>query len=204
MQLHEAKECLLRGGLVGIPTDTVYGLAVDATNPQALERLIQVKSRPPEKPFCCLMPSAHQVAEYGWMDSVADRLADFWPGALTLLLKQRRALPQELTMGSEWTGFRVPDQQLTLSLLELVGRPLAVSSANGAGEKSATTALELQANLGDRVDGILDGGPSPLATASTILRTGDGKIDLIRPGALSVAELNARGFEIVSPSIEVS
>ncbi len=195
--LDAASLAVQRGGLVVLPTDTVYGLAVDAFDPDAVEALLEAKDRGREMPPPVLVSSAATV------DALAVRIPDyaralieaFWPGPLTLVLHQQLSLQWDLGDTRGTVAVRMPDHRLTLTLLERTG-PLAVSSANISGDPAATDADEAEEMLGDLVEVIIDDGESPETTPSTILDATDShQARLLRRGAVSVERLN----EVLEP-----
>jgi L-threonylcarbamoyladenylate synthase len=182
-----AVEALRRGGLVAFPTETVYGLGADASNPDALRRLYAVKGRPPRHPVIVHLADSDQLGD--WARAVppeAQKLAGaFWPGPLTLVLPRRRErVPVEVTGGLDTVGLRVPDQPVALRLLRAFGRGVAAPSANRFGNVSPTTAADVRADLGADVDVILDGGRCAVGVESTIVDcSGDG-LAILRLGGL--------------------
>jgi L-threonylcarbamoyladenylate synthase len=182
-----AVEALRRGGLVAFPTETVYGLGADASNPDALRRLYAVKGRPPRHPVIVHLADSDQLGD--WARAVppeAQKLAGaFWPGPLTLVLPRcRERVPVEVTGGLDTVGLRVPDQPVALRLLRAFGRGVAAPSANRFGNVSPTTAADVRADLGADVDVILDGGRCAVGVESTIVDcSGDG-LAILRLGGL--------------------
>jgi tRNA threonylcarbamoyl adenosine modification protein (Sua5/YciO/YrdC/YwlC family) len=181
-----AAAALAAGHLVVIPTDTVYGLAADPRVSGAEERLRAAKGREPRKPIPILAADASAVAAAGFaMDEVERRLAALWPGPLTIVLRKAGATE----------GIRVPDHPVARSVIGECGGLLRVTSANRSGEEPARTAAEAEAALGARVAVILDDGPSPGGTPSTVVRVDDGRIVILREGAITreTLEKTARG-----------
>ena len=192
-----AKVSLQRGELVVLPTDTVYGIAANAFDADAVAALLAAKGRDRQSPPPVLIPSAATMAGLATdVPEVAQKLAKaFWPGALTMILKAQPSLHWDLGETKGTVALRVPDHKIALALLEETG-PLAVSSANLTGEPAATTAAQAADYLKLTVAVYLDAGPSPKGEASTILDlTGlqespadgsvTGKIRIVRQGALS-------------------
>ena len=192
-----AKVSLQRGELVVLPTDTVYGIAANAFDADAVAALLAAKGRDRQSPPPVLIPSAATMAGLASeIPEVAERLAKaFWPGALTMIFKAQPSLHWDLGETKGMVALRVPDHKIALALLEETG-PLAVSSANLTGQAAATTAAAAAEYLKLSVAVYLDGGPSPKGEASTILdltglgvspETGApmGKIRIVRQGALS-------------------
>lgn len=189
----EACRVLEAGGLVALPTDTVYGIAVALATPGGIERLFAAKSRPPDKAIALLLADAAQAAEIGEMTAAATALADaFWPGGLTLVVPRRtdRALPAALTGGDAapgaipTVGLRVPAHDAPRALARALG-PLPTTSANRSGEPEALDADQIEALLGDAVDLIVDGGPSTGGTASTVVDCTAERPVILRAGTIS-------------------
>ncbi len=190
---------LRAGGVVAIPTDTVYGIAVALQTPGGIERLFAAKSRPPDKAIALLLADAAQAAEIGQMTVGARALANaFWPGGLTLVVPRRtdRPLPAALTGGEfapgaiPTVGLRVPAHDAPRALARKLG-PLPTTSANRSGEPEARDAAEIEALLGGALDLILDGGPSTGGPASTVVDcTGETPV-ILRPGVIPAAAIEA-------------
>lgn len=183
---------LLRdGGLVVFPTETVYGLGADASNPTALRRLFAVKGRPVHHPVIVHLASAETIDD--WASEVPDEarvLTDrFWPGPLTVILRRRARVLDEVTGGLPTVGLRVPAAPVALDLLAAFGGGLAAPSANRFGHVSPTTAQSVIDELGDAVDLVLDGGPCRIGVESTIVELTGEAPTVLRPGAVTVAQL---------------
>jgi L-threonylcarbamoyladenylate synthase len=184
----EAVRVLAAGGLVAVPTDTVYGIAVALTTPGGIERLYAAKSRPPDRAIALLIADATQAAEVGELTPAATALAAaFWPGGLTLVVPRRagRALPAALTGAdaAPTVGLRVPAHDAPRALARAVG-PLPTTSANRSGEPEARDAAEIERLLGAAVDLILDGGPSHGGPASTVVDCTGPTPEIRRAGAI--------------------
>lgn len=186
-----AAERLAAGELVGLPTETVYGLAGDATNPEALRRIFELKRRPTNHPLIVHLADASWLSAYTKSPpEIAFRLAArFWPGPLTLVLERSDAVPREATGGLESVAVRVPAHPVAARLLQLYGRPLAAPSANLFGQVSPTTAAHVRADFGERLPIVLDGGPCAVGVESTILDVRD-EPRVLRPGGVSRLELS--------------
>ncbi|MGZ4793328.1 MAG: L-threonylcarbamoyladenylate synthase, partial [Ilumatobacteraceae bacterium] len=169
--IDRALRVLRGGGLVAIPTETVYGLAADASNAAAVQRIFAVKGRPVAHPLIVHLASAEQLAEWAaTIPPAAALLADeCWPGPLTLLVPRATHVLDVVTGGRSTVGVRVPAHPLTLELLAKFGGGLAAPSANRFGRVSPTTAEHVRADLGDDVVFVLDGGPCPIGVESTIV-----------------------------------
>jgi len=187
----KAVECLSRGGLVAVPTETVYGLAADASNELAVRRIFAAKGRPSTHPL--IVHVAGLDALEGWVREVPDvarRLAEaFWPGPLSLVLLRGPRASDAVTGGQDTVAVRVPDHPLTLELLRAFGGGLAAPSANRFGRVSPTTAEHVREELGDAVDLVLDGGPCRVGLESTILDLTGERPEVLRPGGITLDAL---------------
>jgi L-threonylcarbamoyladenylate synthase len=188
-----AAELLKTGGLVAIPTETVYGLAANALDARAVARIFAAKDRPFFDPLIV------HLADVSWWPRVvrefppmARRLAEkFWPGPLTMVLPKTEAVPDIVTSGLPTVGIRVPDHRLTLDVLRLADVPVAAPSANPFGRLSPTTAGHVRQQLGDKVDWILDGGPCRVGVESTIIQIDGNTATLLRPGGVPLEQIEA-------------
>ena len=200
--IREAAEILRRGGLVAFPTETVYGLGADASNPAAVARIYAVKGRPPNHPVIVHIGDVGQMAR--WTREVpepAARLAArFWPGPLTLVLRRASGVGDYLTGGQESVGLRIPGHPVALELLREFGGGIAAPSANRFGRISPTCAEHVRRDLGADVDLILDGGACEIGIESTIVDVSRGKPVVLRPGRISEDDITkALGFPPATP-----
>lgn len=192
--MRQAKVAIGRGNLVVIPTDTVYGIAADAFNSEAVSKLLETKGRGRTSPPPVLIAKQEVMAGLATaVPAAAQKLAEaFWPGALTLVLQAQPSLTWDLGETRGTVALRVPDHKITRALLEETG-PLAVSSANLSGEPAAVTAAQAAEYFGDSVPVYLDAGNSPKGEASTILDFSryepDGEVICLRQGAIELARL---------------
>jgi L-threonylcarbamoyladenylate synthase len=186
-----ALELLQQGQLVAFPTDTVYGLAADLHNPQAIQQLYEVKGRDAAKAIAVLVGSPQALEQIAAkMSPIAQRLAQhFWPGPVTLVMPAHPSLPPELSP-LPTVGVRMPDHKDALALLNLTG-PLAVTSANLSGAPSSVSAKEVFEQIGEVVPLILDGGKTPGGLSSTVVDCTTDEIRILREGPVSQAELEA-------------
>ncbi len=194
MTVEVAAALLRNGGLVAFPTETVYGLGADATSPHAVSRIYAAKGRPRFNPLIAhVAEAAHALAE-GTFTAEARHLAErFWPGPLTLVVPRAAngAVCDLACAGLGSIGLRVPDHPVALALLAAVGRPVAAPSANASGRLSPTTADDVRADLGARVDLVVDGGRCPVGVESTIVACLDGTIAVLRPGGVAMEAIEA-------------
>lgn len=190
-QLAEAVEALRRGELVGLPTETVYGLAADASNASAVRRIFALKGRPADHPLIVHLGDAAQVD--AWARDVpraARMLAQrFWPGPLTLILRRARGVPDAVTGGQDTVGLRVPAHPVALALLRAFGGALAAPSANRFGHVSPTTAQHVREEFGEALPIVLDGGPCQVGIESTIVDLSAGAPRVLRPGRIGLDQL---------------
>ncbi|QYK50903.1 MAG: threonylcarbamoyl-AMP synthase [Anaerolineales bacterium] len=186
-----AVDLLQRGGIVAMPTDTVYGIGALLTDAAAIERLYAVKGREHTKSIAVLLAGAEQLPLVAQNASPAAlRLAQqFWPGALTLVVPRLPSLPSAISQ-TDTVGVRVPDHPLALQLLTASG-PLAVTSANRSGQPDALTAEDVLAQLDGRIDLVLDGGSTPGAVPSTVVDTIASPPRILRPGPIRAADILA-------------
>jgi L-threonylcarbamoyladenylate synthase len=186
-----AAQALAAGGLVAFPTETVYGLGADAGNGEAVARLFAAKGRPAFNPLIAHVPDLAAARGLASFNAAATRLAEaFWPGPLTLVLPKAAGCPvaELATAGLDTIAVRVPDHAVARDLLVAFGRPAVAPSANRSGHVSPTTARHVLADLGGRIDLVLDGGPTPVGVESTIVAC-LGEPLLLRPGGLARAEI---------------
>jgi L-threonylcarbamoyladenylate synthase len=192
------------GWPVAVPTETVYGLAADPTNPQAVERIYAAKGRPSFNPLIVHVGSLEAGEAYGRFDDAARAVAAaFWPGPLTLVVPVRpgSGLAPAVTAGLPTVALRCPDHSAMQSLLRASGRPLAAPSANASGGISPTDAGHVLRTLRGKIPLLLDGGPTEQGLESTIVRIIDGGIALLRPGPVDFAEVAAvAGLAEAGPS----
>lgn len=188
-----AANFLKEGKLVAIPTETVYGLAGNALNPAAVASIFETKNRPSFDPLIIHISGIGQVEKYTEdFPKPLQKLAEkFWPGPLTLLLPRKKIIPDLVTSGLDRVAVRVPDHELTLALLASLDFPLAGPSANPFGYISPTTAEHVDAQLGEKIPYILDGGPSKVGLESTIVGMEGEEVIIYRLGGLEIAEIES-------------
>lgn len=188
-----AVEVLRAGGIVALPTDTVYGIAVALDARDGIRRLFEAKSRPPDRSIALLVADRAQAETLGFFGIVARGLAEaHWPGGLTLVVPRREGvtLPLELSADAGTVGLRVPDHPAPRALAAAVG-PLPTTSANRSGEPEARDADAIEAVLGSAIDLILDGGPAPGGPASTVVDCTNPRPRVLRVGAVPLEAIAA-------------
>lgn len=189
----QAVDVLRQGGIVAFPTDTVYGVGADVRQPEAIAALYEVKERPLSKAIPVLLARAEDLCSVAReVPKSAWRLAEqFWPGALTLVVRRSPSLPSILTAEGPTVAVRVPDHPVVRALIEGLGAPLAATSANISGQPSSVTADDVLAQLGGRIALILDGGPCPGGRSSTVVDLTTTPPRVLRPGPISAEQIRA-------------
>jgi L-threonylcarbamoyladenylate synthase len=191
--LKKAAAIIKKGGVVVLPTDTVYGLVCDATNPETVKKLYQIKKRPLSQPLSIALSDLSYIYKYveSYSD-LAEKLAKkLLPGPLTIVLKKSSLIPDIVTAGRSDIGIRIPDLKIVLKLIELVQRPIVIPSANIHNRPSPTTAQQALKDLNGKVDLILDGGKTKYGVESTIVSFINDEIKILREGAISTEEILA-------------
>ena len=197
-----AVAALRAGQVIGLPTETVYGLAADASNPEAVARIFAIKGRPAHHPVIVHVASIDQVPQWAREFPAAARaLAQrFWPGPLTLVLPRADRVPLQITGGQDTVALRVPAHPTALAVLRDFGGGLAAPSANRYGHVSPTTAQHVRDDLGDAVALVLDGGPCHVGLESTIVACLEGAVTVLRPGRITAAEIEAVAGPLTRPA----
>lgn len=192
-EIERAVAALRRGETIGLPTETVYGLAADALDPGAVARIFALKGRPADHPLIVHLPADAELGD--WADPVpaaARRLAAaFWPGPLTLILGRHARVPDAVTGGQDTVGLRMPAHPLAQAVLRAFGGGLAAPSANRFGRISPTRAAHVRSEFGAAVPVVLDGGDCALGIESTILDLTGAVPRILRPGSVSRAAIEA-------------
>ena len=187
----QAADILRRGGLLAIPTETVYGLGANGLDETAVLHIFEAKGRPQDNPLILHIPDASWLTRY--CEDVPDaayKLAErFWPGPLTMILKKKPCVPLRTTGGLETVGMRCPDHPVTRAIIERAGVPVAAPSANTSGRPSCTTAEHVREDMWGKIDGIVDGGPCQVGVESTIIDLTVTPPQLLRPGGLPLESL---------------
>jgi len=196
-----ALEILRSGGLVAFPTETVYGLGADATDPRAVERIFKVKGRPSTNPLICHVADESVARRYAKsFPLAASQVAQaFWPGPISIVLAKSESIVDGVTAGKDTVALRVPNHPVTLELLRAFGGPLAGPSANRSTHVSPTAAQHVRDELGDAVDLILDGGPCDVGIESTVLDLSGDLPTILRPGGISRKQIE----RVIGPVLTV-
>jgi L-threonylcarbamoyladenylate synthase len=188
--IDRASQTLKAGGIVGIPTETVYGLAAIALNEQAVSRVFSAKGRPTSHPLIIHLSPNDDINRWGELNESAQLLAStFWPGPITLLVPRTRLVPDWVTGGRDTVALRIPAHDMTITLLDLLGDAVVAPSANRFGHVSPTSAQHVVDDLGDSVDLVLDGGQCTIGVESTIVECTNSSVQILRPGKVSALEI---------------
>lgn len=188
-ELNKAADLLKKGELVSFPTETVFGIGVVFDNEVAYKHLLEVKRRPPEKPFSLMISSRDDISKYAYVDNKTNKLINtFLPGQLTIILKAKENLPSWVVSKEGKIGIRVPDFMVANQLINLTGKPLLVPSANHAGDKPCSSSSEVLKVLDGEIAAVVE-GESTSNVASTIVEITDKSINIIREGVISKEEI---------------
>lgn len=187
----KSAELILRGDPIAVPTETVYGLAVNAYNPEAIQTIFAIKGRPQDNPLIVHISSMEMFKELTTADyPIIQRLAEaFWPGALTMVLPKSARVPDEVTAGLDTVAIRYPSNPIINLLIQEAGVPLAAPSANQSGRPSPTLAKHVYHDLAGKVPIILDGLKATIGVESTVIAVSPSKVKLLRPGAITIPML---------------
>ena len=190
-EIREAARILRRGGLLGIPTETVYGLGANALDEEAVGHIFEAKGRPQDNPLILHVPDASWLERYcREVPEVAYLLAEkFWPGPLTMILPGKDIVPRRTTGGLSTVGVRCPDHAVTRAIIREAGVPVAAPSGNTSGRPSPTSASDMLEDMDGKIDGIVDGGACRVGVESTIIDLTVSPPQLLRPGGLPLEEL---------------
>ena len=187
-----ACEVLQRGGIVGMPTETVYGLAAIARNEEAVSRVYTVKGRPTSHPLIVHLSPHDDIKRWGHLNESAQLLANaLWPGPLTLLVPRTSLVPDWVTGARDTVALRIPAHGMDIDLLNAVGDAVVAPSANRFGQVSPTCAEHVVNDLGDSVDLVLDGGQCTIGIESTIVECTNSNVQVLRPGKVSALDIAA-------------
>ena len=192
-EIQFAIQVLRRGGLVAFPTETVYGLGADATNPAAVGRIFAAKGRPSTNPLIVHVADIEIAKRYAaeWTEAAQTLAAVWWPGPLALVVPKRPQIVDTATAGRATVALRVPDHPMALELLRAFGGPVAAPSANKSNHVSPTTADHVREELGDAVDLVLDGGPCRVGIESTVVDLTGERPVILRPGGVPRRKVEA-------------
>ncbi|MCP8617423.1 L-threonylcarbamoyladenylate synthase [Salirhabdus salicampi] len=186
--IQEAAIALRKGEVVAFPTETVYGLGADATKYDAVQKIFSAKGRPSDNPLIVHIGDKNQISELALdIKKHAFKLMDtFWPGPLTIIVKEKRVCAENVTAGLNTVGIRIPDHPVALALLQASQLPVAAPSANRSGKPSPTTANHVLQDLSNRIFGVLDGGPTGIGVESTVIDCTEDIPVILRPGGITL------------------
>ena len=185
-EIETAAEIIKGGGLVALPTETVYGLGADALNEQAVENIFKAKGRPQDNPLIVHIGDISDLEKYGYTSDMAFELAEaFWPGPLTIIVKKRDIIGAVVSAGLDTVGIRMPSHEGMLSVIRRSGRPIAAPSANTSGKPSPTRAVHVLDDMRGKIEAVLDGGDCEIGLESTVVDTTGEKAVILRPGAIT-------------------
>lgn len=201
-QLKKAAALIQQGEIVAFPTDTVYGLGADATNEEAVKKIFKAKGRPSDRPISVLIGQTKDIEKY--TEDIAKEVwlltEKFWPGPLTIILKNKGLFASTVTAGKDSIGMRMPDNQVALDFIQACGTPLATPSANTSGRPSPTKAPHVLGDLNGKISAVIDGGETSTGIESTVLDfSNPDKPILLRPGNISKHQIE----ETIHRTIEV-
>lgn len=193
--INKAAEILKSGGLVGLPTETVYGLAANALDGKAVAKIFEAKGRPMDNPLIVHIADFSDIEKYNLVSEVpqqAYELANaFWPGPLTIIMKKSDIIPNEVSAGLSTVAIRFPSHPLAQKVIKTSGVPLAAPSANLSGSPSPTTAQHVMNDLNGRIDAVLDGGACTVGLESTVITVATEIPRVLRPGGITVEQLSS-------------
>jgi L-threonylcarbamoyladenylate synthase len=199
-----AAEIIRGGGLVGLPTETVYGLAANALDPAAIRAIYEAKGRPHDNPVIVHVAASDDIGPLCTEipDAAKKLMAEFWPGPLTLILRRAAAVPGEVSAGLDTIAVRCPDHAVARQVITLAGVPIAAPSANPSGHPSPTCARHVMADMDGKIDAVLDGGPCLVGLESTVVDMTATPPRILRPGGVTAEQLRAcLGEVIVDPDV---
>lgn len=177
------------GGIVIFPTDTVYGVAANSLNEEAIKKLFEIKGRNDNKPICVLTSSVDKINKVAYVKEEEQKIIDkYMPGALTIILDKKEEVSDTLTSNLKTIGVRIPNNEIALKILDKLDYPLATTSANISGSQAAVKIEELIEVFDSKVDIIIDGGVTDLKVSSTIVKLEDHEIKILREGSIKIID----------------
>ena len=200
-QCKEAGAILKKGGLVGIPTETVYGLAANALDGKAVAKIFEAKGRPQDNPLIVHIAELSEIEDLvAYVPPMVYDLADaFWPGPLTIILDKSEIIPDEVSAGLDTVAIRMPSHPVAREIIKASGVPLAAPSANTSGKPSPTTAAHVMHDMDGKIDAVVDGGPCSVGVESTVITLATRKPRLLRPGRVTPEEIE----EVLGCELEI-
>lgn len=198
--IKKAGKLLAEGGVVAIPTETVYGLAANALDSNAVKKIFEAKGRPADNPLIIHITKAEDMEKYAYPNEKAYALAKrFWPGPLTIILPKKDIIPSIVSAGLDTVAIRCPSHPIARQIIDEAGVPLAAPSANLSGKPSPTKAEHVFDDFGDKIDGIIDGGSCDCGLESTVVTVATNPPVLLRPGFITPAKLRE-----ILPNLEIA
>jgi len=188
-QIEKATDILKNGGVIAFPTDTVYGLGANVFDEKAVGKIYEIKKRSKDKPIAVLVSSLEQVKKIttDTPKMFYELASEYWPGALTIILKANEKLPSIVTAGYNTVGVRMPDNPIALSLIRQFGNPIATTSANISGDTPAISAKQVREMLNEKLDFIIDGGETKIGIASTVVDLSSFPPVILRQGTVKLS-----------------
>lgn len=188
-ELEKTIEVLKNGGIIIIPTDTVYGITCDIENENAIRKIFKLKERNNNKPICVLTSSVEKIKKIAYINEHENKLIKkYMPGALTIILKKKDNVSNILTSNLNTIGVRIPNDKIALKILDKLDFPLAVTSANISGDEAGIKIEDFIDYFNNKVDIIINGGKTNLKVSSTIIKVIDKKINVLREGTIKIYE----------------
>ena len=191
--IKKAAEIIKNGGLVGMPTETVYGLGANALNPKAVLDIFKAKGRPADNPLIVHISDVSQIEKFSLAEEIPENakiLAEkFWPGPLTMIVKKGKAVPDEVSAGLDTVAIRFPSHPVAQKLISFAGLPVAAPSANLSGSPSPTTPQHVMRDLKGKIPAIIDGGICNVGLESTVITLAENPPRLLRPGGITLEQL---------------
>lgn len=198
-KIKEAARSIKEGNLVLFPTETVYGIGANALDEKAVNKIFEAKGRASDNPLivhiCNLEMLNSLVQEIGEIEEKL--ITNFWPGPLTIIFNRRECIPNNVTAGLDTVGIRMPSNSVARKLIEFAGLPIAAPSANISGKPSGTKIEDIIDELDGKVDYILDAGMVDIGVESTVVRVVDNKVHILRPGKITVEDIQFLGIDVV-------
>ena len=191
--IKKAAEILKNGGLVGMPTETVYGLGANALNPKAVLDIFKAKGRPADNPLIVHISDVSQIEKFSLAEEIPENAIilakKFWPGPLTMIVKKGKAVPDEVSAGLDTVAIRFPSHPVAQKLISFAGLPVAAPSANLSGSPSPTTPQHVMRDLKGKIPAIIDGGICNVGLESTVITLAENPPRLLRPGGIAIGSI---------------
>ena len=193
--ISKAAEILKNGGLVGLPTETVYGLSANALDGKAVAKIFAAKGRPADNPLIVHIADFSDIERFNLVREIPESVKllaeNFWPGPLTMIMKKSDVIPDEVSAGLDTVAIRFPSHPTAQKIIKAAGLPLAAPSANLSGSPSPTTALHVMSDLNGKIDAVVDGGMSDVGLESTVITLAEKTPRVLRPGGITLEQLRS-------------